>query len=550
MITLGVQLNHRTSVCLFDDDKLLYYNQEERILRKKDTDYFPITSLKEVKNITSTVDVVVFSGYKFDKNLYTLAFNFINEIGINVTGKWYSSYLSHHACHAYKSFNASEFNEALVVVRDGRGSEYTLTDGSTAYETTSLFYFNKNSSPVTLYKKLHRDASMQDVKNLMPYNEQWQFDFDITSRHDVGHFYALITTHLGLGNINSCGKLMGLAPYGKPNAKINSLIYDGKEFTNTILKSHWEVDIENYPFLNPYEESNREDLKSLAFETQKVTETICLDLVKKYKHISNNIVLTGGVALNISANSYIVNNLPDTYNFYIDPLCGDEGNSIGAVQLFHEYQNNVQKTIYIGGFNQDVQLKLEDGESLITADNDYVCNLIAGGEIVALFQGKSEAGPRALGNRSILFDPRVVNGNDIVNEIKCREKFRPFAATILLEDLEEWFEVKNVKESSHMMYTFICKQGVEKIIPSVIHVDNTCRLQTIKRDDNPHYYDIIKSFKDKTGVPLLLNTSFNLAGDPLVETLEDALDTMRKSNINYMYLPEIGKVIHSPKYLQ
>lgn len=549
MITLGVQLNHRTSVCLFDDDKLLYYNQEERISRKKDTDYFPVNLLKEVMNITSVVDVVTFSSYTFNKDVYEVAFAFIKQLGFSITSnKWISSCQSHHYYHAYKSFNSSGFDDALVIVRDGQGSEYTFDDGSKGYETSSVFHFTKEESNL-LYKRLYRETSLLDEGGILPYEVEKGCHYVVTSRHDVGHFYDLITRHLGLGWVNACGKLMGLAPYGKPNDVICNLISDGKNFTNTLLKTSWELDVEKYPFLNPCNESNRETLKSLAFETQKETEKFCLDLVKKYSSVSNNIVMTGGVALNISANSYIVNNLPKSYSFYIDPMCGDEGNCIGAAQIINQH-TNTSESIYIGGFYPDYQFSIEENESIVDASDSEVCDLISSGEIVAFFQGKSEAGPRALGNRSILFDPRIVNGNDIVNEVKCREKFRPFAATILLEDLEEWFDVKNVKESSHMMYTFVCKEGVEKIIPSVIHVDNTCRLQTMKRDDNPHYYDIIKCFKDKTGVPLLLNTSFNLAGDPLVETLEDALDTMRRSKINYMYLPEIGKVIHCTKYLQ
>jgi carbamoyltransferase len=163
--------------------------------------------------------------------------------------------------------------------------------------------------------------------------------------------------------------------------------------------------------------------------------------------------------------------------------------------------------------------------------------------IVACFQGRSENGPRALGNRSLMFDPTFEDGKDFVNEIKRREYFRPFAGSILEEDAHEWFDLRGMESSPHMMYAVNCQDGVAEKIPSIIHVDGTCRIQTVNREENPLYYDIIKTFKEKTGVPIIFNTSFNLGGEPLVETLEDALWTLQESNIEYLYLPEYGKLI-------
>ena len=159
-----------------------------------------------------------------------------------------------------------------------------------------------------------------------------------------------------------------------------------------------------------------------------------------------------------------------------------------------------------------------------------------------MFQGRSEAGQRALGNRSLLFDPRVKNGRDIVNQIKQRESFRPFAGTILLEDVDEWFDMRGLKECEYMQYAVKVKNSG---INSVVHVDNTCRVQTITKRQNKHFYNLIKAFKQKTNVPILLNTSFNLGGEPLVETFDDAIRTMRKSNINHLYLPEIKSLVTS-----
>jgi len=169
--------------------------------------------------------------------------------------------------------------------------------------------------------------------------------------------------------------------------------------------------------------------------------------------------------------------------------------------------------------------------------------LLVSGEIVSVFQGRSEAGPRALGNRSIIFDPRIPNGKDIVNTVKGREFFRPFAATILKDDCHDWFDMAGLDESPFMMYAVDAKQDKKHLMPSVVHVDGTCRIQTVTEEQNYHFYNLIKSFKTKTGVPLLFNTSFNLAGDAIVETIEHAIDTLKRSDIKYLYLPEHGKLI-------
>lgn len=163
--------------------------------------------------------------------------------------------------------------------------------------------------------------------------------------------------------------------------------------------------------------------------------------------------------------------------------------------------------------------------------------------IVAIFQGKSESGARALGNRSILFDPRVHDGKRIVNIVKKREKFRPFAGSILHEHANEWFDMMGMDESPFMTYSLDCRESKQSLIPAIIHVDNTCRIQTVKKEQNFHYYNLIKTFYDETNVPIILNTSFNLAGDPMVETPEDAIETITNSDINYLYLPEISCLI-------
>ena len=142
-----------------------------------------------------------------------------------------------------------------------------------------------------------------------------------------------------------------------------------------------------------------------------------------------------------------------------------------------------------------------------------------------------------------MFDPTFEDGKDFVNQIKNREYFRPFAGSILAEDVHEWFDLRGMEDSPHMMYAVSCQPGIAEKIPSIIHVDGSCRIQTVTEEDNPLYYRIIKNFKEKTGVPIIFNTSFNLGGEPLVETLDDALRTLAQSKIEYLYLPEYNKLL-------
>lgn len=172
-----------------------------------------------------------------------------------------------------------------------------------------------------------------------------------------------------------------------------------------------------------------------------------------------------------------------------------------------------------------------------------IANLLLDNKFICIFNDKSEASPRALGNRSLIFNPSISTNKDAVNEIKGREKFRPLACSILLEETEKWFDMNGIEESPFMTYSFDVKTEKEHLISSVIHVDGTCRLQTVSRHNNSNYYSIIYDFYNLTKIPLVGNTSFNLAGDPIVETIEDAIKTIHKSKLDYLYFPECKSLI-------
>jgi len=182
----------------------------------------------------------------------------------------------------------------------------------------------------------------------------------------------------------------------------------------------------------------------------------------------------------------------------------------------------------------------------IIRDLDTVIDLLVDREqIVAIFQGKSEWGPRALGNRSILFDPRNPMAKIIVNSVKQREDYRPFAGSVMLEHANDYFDMKQLKESPWMSFAIQAKEKAYKDIPSLVHADGTCRIQTVTREQNKNYYELIEAFYNITGVPMIFNTSFNLGGEALVETIEDAIATCQKSQINYLYVPA-DQDIHIP----
>ncbi len=296
---------------------------------------------------------------------------------------------------------------------------------------------------------------------------------------------------------------------------------------------------------------------NLAYKLQKEFELYILELV--YKAISitgkSNVILTGGCALNCVSNYRLLKNLPKHVKLYVEPISDDSGVSMGAVKylyyksqserLIPNYKDFSLDTLYLGQqINYNYELKENEIEKDTTPHD--VAKLIVDGNIVAICQGRSEAGPRALGNRSILFDPRVKNGKDIVNTVKKREYFRPFAGTVLLEHASDWFDMDKLKETPYMMYAVDVLENKRDLIPAITHVDGTCRIQTLRKEQNENYYNLIEEYYRLTEVPILSNTSFNLAGDTIVETIEDAFRTLRESEIEYMYLPEIKKLIYVP----
>tara|TARA_B100000902_G_C27268199_1_gene894816 strand:+ start:1 stop:1116 length:1116 start_codon:yes stop_codon:yes gene_type:complete len=367
---------------------------------------------------------------------------------------------------------------------------------------------------------------------------------------------------------------MGLSPYGKPNDGIPQIYTDdgGNEWVsanrNIIIPTYPNGAVVNenrYEALKTEQQvyENREDLtklqsrRDMAFAIQKESQERVLELILKAVEMTGNknVVLSGGYGLNCVANYYFLDTLnKHDIKLYVEPISSDAGTCLGAALLHyhHMMQDDKQRpyadSLYLGPAychtDDEINAVVEKYDAEIKdAENKDIIDLLTSKNIVALFQGRSESGPRALGNRSLLFDPSYEDGKDHVNKVKRREYFRPFAGSILQEHADDWFDMKGMEQSPHMMYAMDCKEGVAEKIPSIIHIDGTCRIQTVKEEQNPNYYNLIKDFYDKTGLPILFNTSFNLGGEPLVETLDDAVRTLYDSDIEYLYLPEYKKLI-------
>jgi carbamoyltransferase len=285
----------------------------------------------------------------------------------------------------------------------------------------------------------------------------------------------------------------------------------------------------------------------------KETEEQMYRLIQKAIDMTgeNNVVISGGFGLNCVANYKYLKKFPEI-KFYIDPIAHDGGTAIGLARYaWYQYSKEIDarplKSLYLGAppdYSQlDILLKQVKGVVVQDTTVGAVAELLDQGNIVALFQGGAEGGPRALGNRSILFDPRRPDGKDFVNQVKRREWFRPFAGSCLEEHANEWFDMAGLVDSPYMMFAVDVREDRAEQLPAVTHVDRTCRVQTVNQEQNPHYYDLIQAFYARTGVPVVFNTSFNLAGEPLVDSMLDAIVTIMNTDINYLYLPEIGKLI-------
>jgi carbamoyltransferase len=496
-------LVHDASICILENGIITFYKMEERYSRvKHDLSFDNILELLSQEN-HKHFDKIIISSHFLDDYTYS-----IEKIKNKIKDLFYDELIidseRHHLYHAYCGFYNSGFENAICFSVDASGA--ILSNGEIEIET--VYCLSKNLKETQLYQ---RTRGFNTTKVI---NSFWEHISSINDNDlSVGEKYQKISADFGYNPIDGAGKVMGLAQYRNHKEKLQ------------------------YPY-NTQEWKQR---VNDAYDLQQETQTHILNLIKKYTEETGikNVAISGGYGLNCVANYYYLKNLKDI-NLYIDPVCFDAGISIGTAYYHSLEPIQPLQNVYIG--HQETSYDLKNLQTQKVSYGDIV-NLILQKNIVALFQGKSEAGQRALGNRSLLFDPRVSNGKDIVNQIKKRENFRPFAGTILLEEASKWFNMLSLKESPYMQYAMDAYENAIEQVPGIIHADNTCRIQTVTQEQNEHFYNLINCFFDKTGVPMLLNTSFNLGGEPLVETFEHAIHTLKNSMIEYLYLPEIETLV-------
>lgn len=346
------------------------------------------------------------------------------------------------------------------------------------------------------------DCSMGKVEanSLIAYGEGNKLTAMYCPSSMVGVLYGEVTEKLGLGPaLHKAGTTMGLASYGTP----------------------FDFDFQSYS-------DNIKNKMNIAATVQDVLEKESLHILQQLDDITDNLCLSGGTFLNCNANSKIVQN-SKFKNFHHFPACGDDGTSVGSALYVYHHILNLPRTEY------EVQDLCYTGKHYSSEEPDYsyIAKEIAKGKIIGWFQGRSEFGPRALGNRSILADPRNYHNRELINNvIKNREWFRPFAPVVLEEYYQEWFDFPI--PNPYMLYTAKVRQP-EKI-PAVTHIDGSARFQTINQKTNPYYYQLIKTFGELTEVPVLLNTSLNGNGEPILETEKEAKVFFENSNLDLMVI--------------
>lgn len=508
---LAVHNSHNASICETRDNNIIYFQEAERLNKIKKTVDWTIL-LDKYKN--NDFDKIIFINAVDDGDIAkNLCLELLEQY--HITYKEFIFDINHHFYHACASYYNSGYKESFVLVIDGHGIRY-----KDKLEIVSCYYFRKNK-----FKKIFKLYSSKD-------KEHTDNKDVVINTLSLGHFYEMTKEIL---NFKEEGSVMGLSSYGDE-------IFTDKFFTNKF--NHFSS-IQCLMF-NMHLDSIKKKKILMCNTVQSELERIVLKYVSNIiKSKKRNLCVSGGVFQNTVLNSKILDICPD---LYVDPFADDSGISMGAA-LFHVNKNKFLKnkitTLNLGDLPDYTSLDLKKG---ISATPKQVAKLISEKNIVAIYQGKNELGKRALGNRSFLFDPRDFHAKEKINYLKNREWFRPAAGTVLHEHANEWFDLKLKKETPFMSYVFKVKK---KEIPGITHVDNTCRIQTLKKEENHYYYNLINEFYKFTGVPVLLNTSFNLAGEPLVNSVKDAINTLINCNnkFKFIYFPEIGKIYKSKDFV-
>jgi len=455
--------------------------------------------------------------------------------------------VSHHLAHAYSAFAASPFTDGVVMVVDGVGnysSDITepgqQTEGVNPLARESESYYRFAGSKLETFKKVWLPpvrGFLSDEFYYMP---------------GLGALYSRVSSYI-FADWNKCGEVMGLAPYGRPDEFKPLLDFNKGELT----VPDWDVEF-NQPWLiereSKWESSpGLPHWQNLAWRVQDDAERVLLERAIWLRQATGakNLCMAGGVALNCVANGRIAREA-GFENVWIQPAAGDDGIAIGCAYYGHlavlkQQRAFVMDHAYLGVSYPEDAVRAAASKRLIrlqttSTSSANICadtaRLLAEGHVFGWFQGRSEFGPRALGNRSILADPRKPEMKDKLNSrVKHRQAFRPFAPVVLAEKADEIFEGE--AESPFMLLTKRVRPAWRDKIPAIVHVDGTARVQTVRREHNERLYHLLEAFDAVTGVPVLLNTSFNVKGEPIVETPEDAINCFLSTGMDYLVLHDM-----------
>jgi carbamoyltransferase len=455
--------------------------------------------------------------------------------------------LSHHLAHAYSAFAACPFDAGVVMVVDGVGNYASdipepgqLTENVNPLARESESYYRFDGTKLETLKKVWLNpvrGFLSDEFYYMP---------------GLGALYSRVSSYI-FADWNKCGEVMGLAPYGRPNAFPPLLdIKDGE-----LSIPEWGVEF-NKPFLVDREpdwekSTSMRHWEDLAWRVQDDTEKVLIARATwlREKTGAKNLCMAGGVALNCVANGRIAREA-GFEKVWVQPAAGDDGIAIGCayygyLELLKNPRSFVMEHAFVGAPYRDEDVRASATKRLVrlqttSTTSQNICaetaKLLSEGHVFGWFQGRSEFGPRALGNRSILADPRKPDMKDKLNlRVKHRQAFRPFAPIVLAERADEIFE--GDYDSPFMLMAKNVRPEWREKIPGIVHVDGTARIQTVRQEHNERLYRLLKEFDALTGVPVLINTSFNIKGEPVIETPEDALNCFLNTGMDYLVLHDI-----------
>jgi carbamoyltransferase len=525
---LGISASHNGAVCLLQGDEIVVAVQEERLTRQKRARLrgaAPALAIRYCLDYARIAPadlslVAISAQSRLSSVDDDVRLNPLLQVGLRnipvVT-------LSHHAAHAYSAFATSGFEEAAVLVADGAGSpagdlspeEARVALAPGRAEVISLYHAERTSL-VPVEKHLGRDEWLIPTPS----------GVGMPRFHSLGGMFSAVAKQL-FGETMEAGKVMGLAPHGQPIFPPESFfeISGGHFLFKDDVPRRFEHD-DRWP-------ARAAEYQDLAASCQAALEVALLELCRRLRARSDFLCFAGGVALNSVANQRIVRESGFRDAYFI-PAAEDSGPAIGAAYhgLWTLTGRNTRRRLRRDAMGKrytaaeiDAAVKATPAVA-VTATDDVIAravDLLCDGKILGWFQGRSELGPRALGQRSILCDPRPPGAKERLNaRVKHREMFRPFAPAILATEISRWFEAAPGEESPFMLRVLPFLPGQAERVPAVSHVDGTGRVQTLTEEDGP-FFALVTEFFRRTGVPMILNTSFNVMGEPIVETPEDAL---------------------------